>query len=413
MTPDYDLSPGAMKKVVHAAVSGNSFRQAEEDLLALAELQVSAPRIRRAARQIGRERIADRKEEIERWEQLPLPVQRTSPSGEAPAVACVQPDGGRMQIRDRLQPESAAAASTGKTRKGRFWRETKVGCLLSMSSDEHDEDPCPRIPKTFIDPSRIDEIAREIKGFWGQAATDSEGEDEESLRVETESQRPERPQPLVKSVVATRQDTAAFGRQLASAAYQRGFAAAKRKAFVADGQACNWTIWERHFSHYTPILDFVHAICYVFSAAMASGDTAENWKRYCRWAQWLWEGNTPRIIVELQEQQVTVGLPQENEAEGSPRQRIAETLGYLRNQKSRTNYAEYRRRGLPITSCYIESTIKQINRRVKGSEKFWSTAAEEILQLSADQISETGQIDAFWRRRPSKLTGTRSYEIAS
>ena len=412
MTPDYDLSPGAMKKVIHTAVNGNSFRQAEEDLLVLSELEVSSQRIRRAAQQIGRERIADREQELDQWQHLPLPDQQKSPSSvEPPAVACVQPDGGRMQIRDRRQPEESTPLSEGKTRKGRFWRETKVGCLLSMSSEEHEEDPCPMIPRTFVDPTRIDEIAREIKGFWGETPTDSEDdEDDESLRVETESQRPERPKPLVKSVVATRRDSQAFGLQLATAAYERGFAAAERKAFVADGQACNWTIWQDHFSHYTPVLDFVHAICYVFSAAMSGGDTKENWERYCRWAQWLWEGNTSRIIDDLLEQQATVGLPTEDDAEGTPSRRIAETLRYLKNQKSRTNYAEYRQRGLPITSCYIESTIKQINRRVKGTEKFWSSVAEEILQLTADHISETDHVQTFWRDRPSRLTGMRSYQ---
>ncbi len=40
-------------------------------------------------------------------------------------------------------------------------------------------------------------------------------------------------------------------------------------------------------------------------------------------------------------------------------------------------YDEYRRQGLPFTSCHIESTIKQINRRVKGSENFWSEGARK------------------------------------
>ena len=413
MTPDYDLSPGALKKVVHSAANSHSFRQAEEDLLVLSELAVSSQRIRRAAQQIGRERIAGREEAIDQWQQLPLPDQQKSPAVEPPAVACVQPDGGRMQIRDRRQPQENGESREGRTRKGRFWRETKVGCLLSMSSQEHQQDPCPRIPRTFVDPTRIDEIAREIKGFWGEPPTDSdEDSDEESLRVETESQRPERPQPLVKSVVATRRDAQAFGVQLAAAAHERGFAAAERKAFVGDGQACNWTIWQEHFSHYTPILDFVHAICYVFAAAMAGGDTQENWERYCRWAQWLWEGNTSRIIDDLLEEQAKVGVPTKEDAEGTPRQRIAETLRYLQNQQSRTHYAEYRRRGLPITSCYIESTIKQVNRRVKGTEKFWSSVAEEILQLTADHISETDRVQAFWRDRPSRLTGMRSYQAS-
>lgn len=414
MTPDYDLSPGVLKKVVHAAVSGASFRQAEEDLHALGELVISAPRIRRAAKQIGQERIADREHEIQQWQRLTLPAQRLSPSGSAPAVACVQPDGGRMQIRDRCQRDEPVSRSNEARGKGRFWRETKVGCLLSMESQEHAEDPCPKIPKTFVDPARIDEIAREIKGFWGESVGElDEDEEEDSLRVETESQRPERPKPLLKSVVATRQDADAFGLQLVTAAYERGFAAAERKAYVADGQACNWTIWKRHFSHYTPILDFVHAVCYVFSAAMAHGDTRENWERYCRWAQWLWQGEVTQIIDELTEQLATVGHPSDEAIDGTPRQRMAETLTYLRNQQTRMNYAAYRRQGLPITSCYIESTIKQINRRVKGTDKFWSTAAEQILTLTAHHLSQTDQHDEFWKQRPSKLTGMRSYQLSA
>ena len=38
----------------------------------------------------------------------------------------------------------------------------------------------------------------------------------------------------------------------------------------------------------------------------------------------------------------------------------------------------------------VESVIKLINQRVKGSEKFWSEpGAEAILQLRADYLSET------------------------
>ena len=50
-------------------------------------------------------------------------------------------------------------------------------------------------------------------------------------------------------------------------------------------------------------------------------------------------------------------------------------------------YAEYRQAGLPITSCHMESTIKRINRRIKGTEKFWSCdGGEAILQLVADHL---------------------------
>ena len=35
-----------------------------------------------------------------------------------------------------------------------------------------------------------------------------------------------------------------------------------------------------------------------------------------------------------------------------------------------------------MTSTYVESTVKQINRRMKGTEKFWSNGAEAMLTLA-------------------------------
>ena len=58
------------------------------------------------------------------------------------------------------------------------------------------------------------------------------------------------------------------------------------------------------------------------------------------------------------------------------------------------NYAEYRRRGLPISSAPVESAIKQLNRRVKGTEKFWvSGGAESMLQVRTAILSEDRRCD--------------------
>ena len=146
---------------------------------------------------------------------------------------------------------------------------------------------------------RIDDLVMELTEEFGEPPDEAE---------EAMNARPSRPDILVKTVVATRDDIHAFGRQLAAAAWQRGFAGSERKAFVADGLAANWTVWRKHFSHYTP--------------------------------------------------------------------------------------------------------IKQINRRVKGSEKFWnSDGAEALLQLSADRLSETDPLTPFWRQRKS-TSGQRRYHAA-
>jgi hypothetical protein len=218
---------------------------------------------------------------------------------------------------------------------------------------------------------------------------------------------------LVRSVVATRQGMNAFGQRLTATAHARGFHAARRKAFVADGGASNWSVHKKHFSHYIPVLDFTHAVCYVFAAATAGRSFAEGWSEYCQWAQWLWEGATSTLIAAVAHRAQALGPPGENDGEAAPRKLVAEALQYLTNQQSRMKYAEYRKLGLPITSSYIESTIKQINRRMKGTEKFWNQGAEPLLQLVADHISETSDLERFWARRTNRLHPRRCYQTAA
>ena len=93
---------------------------------------------------------------------------------------------------------------------------------------------------------------------------------------------------------------------------------------------------------------------------------------------------------------------------------VHEALTYLRNHQQFMNYAEYRRLGLPITTSLMESTVKQISRRVKGTEKFWSEAgAEAMLQLRADYLSDTEPMTAFWAKWQRSATGQRHYAASS
>lgn len=388
-----------LKKVVYAGAQ-SSFVQATKDLQALAEVSVTRERVQRWTKRVGQQRAADVQAAAEAYAQLPLPQRRQSPTAQIPSVACVEMDGGRIQIRERR------AALREDDAKG-HWRETLVGSLLSMTSQEHTHDPCPTIPQTFVDPRRMGDLSRGIKGFAAEVEPAEEPPEASSQN------RIERPEGLVRSVVATRQGVEAFGAQLIAAAHARGFNAARRKAFVADGAASNWGVHKKHFSHYTPILDFTHAVCYVYQAAMAGRAGKQGWKDYLRWAQWLWAGHTTELITAVAARSDELGPPGENATEGSPQVVVADALRYFNNQRTRMKYAEYRRLGLPITSSHVESTIKQVNRRVKGTEKFWDQGAEPILTLVADQLSETDQLERFWQQRPKKLRTNRCYQSAA
>ncbi|HEX5443467.1 MAG TPA: hypothetical protein VFW87_06550 [Pirellulales bacterium] len=401
------------RRIVFAAAQGVSFSDAAEALAELGELKILPKRVWRAAKRIGEERMIERREAAARYEQLPLPAQRQSPTGQTPQLACVQMDGGRLQQRERIPSSTAsealAAEDADAPQKDGFWKEYKAGLLMSMQSDVHAADPCPMLPATFADPGKMREMSREIKGFTTESPLSlqaDEGRERESER------RAGRPEVLVKSVVATTGDVNAFGPLLASAAYERGFHAAVRKAFVADGSSTNWSVWRKFFSHYTPILDFVHALMYVYAGAMTGRSVNEGWSCYRDWAQWLWSGEAAKIIAALRLRQQELGVPEAKET-GTPRAQVAASLAYLSNQQERMKYDEYRKQGLPLTSSPMESTVKQINRRLKGTEKFWSGGADPMLHLVADRLSQTQALDKFWSRRTNSLIAAACFQQAA
>jgi len=306
------------------------------------------------------------------------------------------------------EPESAADRPT----KSKHWREDKVGCLLEMTSAVSDVDPCPEIPAVFVDPLHSLKLAQEIghgavpPGAPFQRAEPAAAEPAQEER----RQRPGRPEIERRRVVATRQDVDAFGPLLAAAAWSMGLFSAARRAYVADGSAENWTVYKRYFSRWTAVLDFVHALTYVYAAAMAGRTFAAAWPVYERWIRWVWGGQVSQVIEELTTRQQELGKATKEDKEGSPRRVVHETLTYLRNQQDKMRYDEYRQQGLPLMSSYVESTVKQINYRVKGTEKFWTEqGAEALLQLRADYLSEDEPLEDFWQRRAAAATGQRRY----
>lgn len=408
-----------MRKSVHLATKLASFESAQQSIAETIEVQLTTKRVERLTERIGKSRIFEREIDIQRWEALPLLEKLVAPPGvKPPQAVCVTYDGGRMQRCDL--PKDAKS----------HWCETKVGALLELKSSVHEGDPCPELPDTFRDLAKMDKLTREIH-LTAAEQTSPKGEvfhkaDAEPAKNENappdliaearEAVVCEPPEVEARDVMASLVSSTYFGKQLAARAWTLGFAAAAVKAFVADGQAANWGIWERHFKHlnFVPILDFIHALTYVYAAAMAGRTKQEGAPVYLRWISWVWQGQVPQVIAELAARAAELGPPPTDAGEADPRQIIAGTLTYLINQQSRMNYPDYRRQGLPITSSHIESTVKQINQRVKGSEKFWTTeGGEALLQLRADQLSDTQPLSLYWFRRSQSATGTRIYKKAA
>ena len=66
------------------------------------------------------------------------------------------------------------------------------------------------------------------------------------------------------------------------------------------------------------------------------------------------------------------------------------------------DYPEYRANGWPIGSGETEAGVKQFNKRVKGTEQFWTEAGiEPILALRAAWISQDDRWQRYWANRPA------------
>jgi hypothetical protein len=109
------------------------------------------------------------------------------------------------------------------------------------------------------------------------------------------------------------------------------------------------------------------------------------------------------FLDELQKWQVTHPTPPDQKLpDEDPRSIVQTTVTYLENNKSRMDYSAYRRQGLPVSSSMVESLIKEMRFRVKGTEKFWNRpeGAENILQMRAAALCDDDRLSQWIINRP-------------
>jgi hypothetical protein len=417
-----NYSPDVLAKMIRQASKAPSFAEASDDLRELAGIEISATHLQRLSERVGAEWAETRDEEVEKFRQAKLERSYKEPPRGA---ATVMLDGGRLQTR---------AEESGRGVSDAAWRESKVACCLTLQTTAQAVDPRPEPPTKFLEPTAAARLASEVKRR-SRPATERNSENSSQKRVSQKKKpqkkkqkklakrqlvkqklvkqrsakqkpakrhRSRRQKPVrVRTVVATMANSERFGWQVAAEVHRRGLVRANRKACVCDGQAYNWSIYEMHLlpAGFIAILDFVHLLAYLHDAAHAlhGADAAAGWKTYSQWLRWAWSGKVGQLLSSLR---AAIGtLARRGSAATPRRETIEETLTYVTNNRQRMNYPEYRRLGLPISSAPVESTIKQINRRVKGSEKFWlEGGVEAILQLRAAQLSQDDRWTRNWLR---------------
>ena len=288
---------------------------------------------------------------------------------------------------------------------GPRWGDTKVACLQTYSDVGYDKDPQPEAPEAFLNPTRVERLCREMERVRG-AGGEKQPEDKTPEKLQKKKKRKKhrrrkRPERLVRTVVATTAPVEPFGWMVSAEAMKRKMYAAKKRAVVGDGG--NWIepLGQMHFAGWLQILDFLHLLVHLFAAArLAYGkDAKAAWKLYERMLRDAWGGKVQAVIEMLRSQ---ASCLRADSSGGADARRVVElTLAYVERNRDRMDYPRYRRMGLPVSSSLVESLIKQINHRVKGTEQFWNNGGlEAVLQVCAAYLSQDGRAEAFHQRRP-------------
>lgn len=369
---------------IHVTAETRSFERAALTLQHVLGHGPSAKTIERLAHQVGRELAA---------EEAAAPPPKETIVAEVAVVSC---DGGRIRTR-------AADAAPGV--HDAAWRETKNASFERMSAPTAaSSDPCPALPETFRRVAHVAKIAE--KAAFSEVAAPAD-----------EPPPPyEGPRRILRTCASSMACSEEFGPQMRREADRRRFDEALRRVFLGDGLAWNWSIWETHFPAFTPILDWIHAVQCLYAAAAAwEADDPARWTRYLALAEAVWQGRVEEVVDQMRAELAARGAAPDV-PEGHPLRPLADAARYFTNNRHRMDYPRYRREGLPITSSPMESLIKQINHRVKGTEMFWlqPAGAEAILQIRAASLCEDGRLQNYLRRRPgSPFTRRQTLALAA
>jgi len=210
------------------------------------------------------------------------------------------------------------------------------------------------------------------------------------------------------------------GQAIASEAFQQALAAAGVHAdtpatVLCDGDAGLWRLQREALPGATIVLDWWHAAvrfehalqaAHGFGAGTAHMHFADEAVRGLERAKWrLWHGRWPgcrRKLAALcrwtkrEHVRDVIGI-------GRLQRHASELLGYLeRNEDALMHYAARRRRGEPISTAFVESTVNEIvaKRMNKKQQMRWNrTTVQPFLDVRTAVLNDTLE-DAFRYRHP-------------
>lgn len=330
---------------------------------------------------------------------------------DSPQVPVVMVDAGKVQTR----------ADDGKPGvRTPQWNDEKVGILANYPKPEIRVDYQPTPPAVFLDRASVPRLCAELERVRKYEPVNAARPEKEkkgpNQRREAKHKTIKSPKPLMRTTVATMGSLEAFGAIVATEAHHRNFYSAALGAIVGDGAVWINSLAKEHFDGWVRILDFLHLLTHVYAAACASfpGSPNQAWQLYANLIDLAWSGKVQELLDELHRHRRRIGEPPDGASDKDPRAVLAANIRYVADNRTAMDYPNYRRAGFPVTSALVESGIKQYNRRVKGTEKFWvRDGAEAVLQVRAAYLSEDDRAGRHFRNRPRARAVTSPHVKAS
>lgn len=289
--------------------------------------------IQRFAEVAGQTLLAQQTGERQAYERGQRPV---GPAND-PALLVIGMDGGRIQSRAKREPD------------GSRWREDKVLTITSYLPGEAEAEKAPT--------------------------------------------------PLVSTYLATVHPSQTFGTLARLEAERRGIRQADQVVVIGDGAGWIDTLHQQHFHRHVRIVDWYHASEHLHAVAKAAhpDDANQQQEQAKAMTEALWHGQVRSVAEAIDTLSQRAGPAQENDPADHPRRVLQQNAGYFHRHGEHMNYPAYRARGWPIGSGMTESGVKQFNKRVKGTEQFWSEpGAETILALRALWLSNDQRWNHYW-----------------
>lgn len=186
----------------------------------------------------------------------------------------------------------------------------------------------------------------------------------------------------------TQNERSEFAERVLRETSRRRFDQAAQQVAVADGALWIWNLIQEFFPKAIQILDLFHAKEHLGTVGKAifgpGSDQAGQWIRE-RHAE-LDDGKTDAIIAALR-------------IYSSRNEEARKCIGYLKTNRHRMRYPEFRAQGLCVSSGMVEAGCKvTIGARLKQSGMHWSlTGSNAIIALRCAKIS--GRFEGFFERR--------------